>query len=296
MITVELKGKILEALGENRKMFGGSDAKYAVSLGINNAQYSRIKRGDTERVLSDAAWITLARRLGVSLSGAPEWKTASTPVFRFITAQLTLCQEKSTSLLLCDMSDIGKTYTAVHYAKTHRNVVYADCSQVKSRSKLVRYIAKSFGVGSTGLYRDVYDDLVFYVKTLPAPLIILDEAGDLEYEAFLEVKALWNATELACGWYMMGADGLHEKIRRSIDMKRVGYTEIFSRFGRRYGRVTSSAAGERARMLTESAAMIIRANAVETGTDAGKLLRKTVGDDGIPSLRRIYRELAKISA
>jgi hypothetical protein len=34
--------------------------------------------------------------------------------------------------------------------------------------------------------------------------------------------------------------------------------------------------------------MIIRANVPETGTDAGKLLRKTIGDDGIPSLRRIY--------
>jgi len=39
-----------------------------------------------------------------------------------------------------------------------------------------------------------YEDLVFYLKTLPYPLIIFDEAGDLQYDAFLEIKALWNAT------------------------------------------------------------------------------------------------------
>ncbi len=43
------------------------------------------------------------------------------------------------------------------------------------------------------------------------PLVVLDEAGDLQYEAFLELKALWNATEMCCGWYMMGADGLRRR-------------------------------------------------------------------------------------
>ena len=237
MITKELQQRILEALQRSRENFTDSDKKFSVSIGINPAQYSRIKNGDTEKVLSDAQWISLARRLGVNPTSASDWKTVNTPIFQIITKQLELCQEKSTSAILCDLSDIGKTYTAVHYAKTHKSVVYVDCSQVKSKQKLVRYIAKEFGVGGTGRYSDVYDNLVFYLKTLPTPLIILDEAGDLDYTAFLEIKALWNATELACGWYMMGADGLKEKIRRSIDGKKVGYTEIFSRFGKRYGKV-----------------------------------------------------------
>ena len=78
---------------------------------------------------------------------------------------------------------------------------------------------------------------MFYLKTLNHPIIILDEAGDLQYDAFLEVKALWNATENYCGFYMMGADGLKEKMHRAINNRKVGYTEIFSRFGKRYGRV-----------------------------------------------------------
>ena len=90
----------------------------------------------------------------------------------------------------------------------------------------------------------------------------------------------------------MGADGLKAKIQRSIDCKKVGYTEIFSRFGKRYGKVVAE--GEEGReMMKATAAMIAKANGAE---DAAKLLRKTMGDDGMPSLRRIYKELRKQGA
>ena len=294
MITTELKKRILGKLAESRTLFTGSDAKFSTSIGINSAQYSRIKNGDTEKVLSEAQWISLARKLGVSLTGLPEWKTANTPVYQIVTGHLRMCQEKSMSAILCDLSDIGKSFAAKRYAESNRNVVYVDCSQVKSKTRLIRYIAKSLGVGSTGWYPDVYEDLVFYLKTLPAPLIILDEAGDMDYDAFKEMKALWNATELMCGFYMMGADGLQAKIQRGINYKTVGYTEIFSRFGKRYGKAVPTSKEEKEKMLMASAAMIIKANA-QTDVDVNRLLKSTLGDDGLPSLRRIYKELSKVS-
>ena len=294
-MTNEMKKKVLAALATARENFAGSDAKFAVSLGINSAQYSRVKNGETERVLSDQNWISLARHLGVNMTNLPEWKTVATPVFQFITAQLDMCQNASMSTMLCDLSDIGKTYTARQYANTHKNAVYIDCSQMmRDKTRLVRAIAKSFGVGSTGRFTDVYEDLVYYLKTLPNPLIILDEAGDLNTEAFLEVKALWNATDGVCGWYMMGADGLKAKIQRSIDNKKVGYTELFSRFGKRYGNVIPLEAEERKKVAQTNALMIIKANCKE-GTDAGAILRRTMGEDGMPSLRRIRKELMKES-
>lgn len=291
----KLKEKVLEAIAISRQNFVGSDAKFAVSLGISASQYSRIKNGDIERVLSDANWITIARRLEVTLGNAPEWRTANTPVYQYIVAQLEVCQQESMSAMLCDLSDIGKTYAARSYCRTRKNAIYVDCSQVKSKQKLVRFIAKSFGLNNTGRYADVYDDLIFYVKTIQKPLIILDEAGDLSYEAFLEIKALWNATELACGYYMIGADGLKEKIQRAIDGKKVGYTEIFSRFGKRYGAVIPNGAEDASKVLSQSAEMIIKAN--NNSSESSKtILRRTFGDDRMPSLRRVYKELAKLKS
>lgn len=291
MITTELKKRIIEEMARDRMNFAGSDVKYAVSLGINNAQYSRIKNGETERVLSDANWITIARKLDVKLTDRVEWKVANTPVYQFVTAQLEVCQRDSMSAMICDLSDIGKTFTAKHYARSHKNVAYIDCSQVKTKQKLIRQIAKEFGVGTNGKYADVYEDLVFYLKTLPTPLIILDEAGDLQYDAFLEVKALWNATEMACGYYMMGADGLQEKMRRAINNRKVGYTELFSRFGKRFGKAIPDG-DEGKKILQATALMIIKANTPD-GANVNKILRETLGEDSVPSLRRIYKELAK---
>lgn len=287
MITNDIKIRIIEAIKANRENYP-SDAKHAAALGINTAVYSAVKNGQTDKVLSDASWIAIARRLDVELRSKIEWKAAKTPTYLYIMAQLEFSQNSCTSGILCDIPNIGKTFTARLYASSHKNAVYIDCSQVKTKLKLIRKIAKEFGVNSNGRYSDVYDDLVFYLRSIDQPLIILDEAGDLQYEAFLELKALWNATERCCAWYMMGADGLKEKINRSIECKKVGYTEMLSRYGDRYSKVTPDYGKEREKFLREQAHIVAKLNAPE-GTDVKAIVLKTQG-----GLRRVYTEIEKL--
>ena len=287
MITTDIKNKITEAIRANRGNYP-SDAKHAASLGVTTSVYSAIKNGQTDRVLSDANWISIARKLGVSLRGEIEWKIARTETFDFIMTQLELAQTGSLSGILCDIPNIGKTFTARHYVKTHPNAVYIDCSQVKTKLKLVRKIAAEFGVNSRGRYSDVYDDLVYYLRSIENPLIILDEAGDLQYEAFLELKALWNATERCCAWYMMGADGLKEKINRSIECRKVGYTEMLSRYGDRYSKVSPDDGKDRARFLMGQARAVAKLNA-PAGVDPADIARRSGG-----GLRRVYTEIEKL--
>lgn len=288
-ITNDIKKRILAAMDANRVNYP-SDSKHAASLGISSAVYSQLKAGQTERVLSEANWISMARRLGVELRPGMEWKAAQTATFRYIWKQLTACQSSSLSAIMCDMPNIGKTFTAREYVKQHRNAIYVDCSQVKTKRALVRKIAKEFGVSANGTFGDIYEDLVFYIRTVEQPLIVLDEAGDLAYEAFLELKALWNATERCCAWYMMGADGLKAKIDRSVEGKKVGYAEMLSRYGDRFCKVTPDDGKERQAFLIEQARVVAKANAPE-GVDAGELARKTGG-----ALRRVYTEIEKAKA
>ena len=287
MITTENKKKILAAITANRVNYP-SDAKHAASLGITTSVYSAVKNGQTERVLSDANWISIARRLNVSLRGEIEWKPAQTSTFTYGNAQLEFCQEASLSGILCDIPNIGKTFTARYYVAHHANAVYIDCSQVKTKVRMVKKIASEFGVGTHGRYVDIFEDLVYYLRSIDSPLIILDEAGDLQYEAFLELKALWNATERCCAWYMMGADGLKEKINRSIECKKVGYTEMLSRYGDRYSKVTPDDGREREKFLNEQARVVAKVNAPE-GTDIALVVRKSGG-----GLRRVYTEIEKL--
>ena len=288
-ITNSIKKRILAAMDANRVNYP-SDAKHAASLGIASSVYSQLKSGQTERVLSEAGWISMARRLGVELRPGMEWKAAQTATFRYIWAQLTACQNGSLSAIMCDMPNIGKTFTARQYVGSHKNAVYIDCGQVKTKTQLVKQMAREFGVNCRGQYKDVYEDLVYYLKTVDTPLVVLDEAGDLKNEAYLELKALWNATERHCAWYMMGADGLKARLERSVELKMVGYTELLSRFGDRFCKVTPDEARERQAFLIEQARVVAEANAPE-GVDAGALARKTGG-----ALRRVYTEIEKAKA
>jgi len=287
MITNEIKHRILTAIQGNRSNYP-SDSKHAASLGISASVYSALKQGQIDRTLSDSNWISIARRLGVALRSEVAWSAARTATFEYISAQLDLCQQSCTSGILCDLPNIGKTFTARHYVRSHANAIYVDCSQVKSKQKLIRFIAREFGVGSNGRYVDVYEDLVYYLRSIDHPIIILDEAGDLQYDAFLELKALWNATEHCCAWYMMGAEGLKAKIERCINCKKVGYTELFSRYGDRYCKVTPDDAKERTAFLREQARVVAKVNA-PAGTDIAQIVRKSAG-----GLRRVYTEIEKL--
>lgn len=286
-LTNEIKNSILEAIKADRENYP-SDNKHAVALGISASVYNVLKKGNIDKQVSEANWICMARRLGVNLKQEMPWITAETPTFVFITEQLELCQKSGLSAILCDIPNIGKTFTARNYVKSHRNAIYVDCSQVKSKLKLIRHIAKEFGVDSNGRYYTVYEDLVFYLRTIDNPLIILDEAGDLQYEAFLELKALWNATERTCAWYMMGADGLKEKINRAIEGKKVGYTEMFSRYGDTYSKVTPDDGKERTKFLKAQAAIVAKINA-PARTDIMRMVNLCGG-----GLRRLYTEIEKI--
>ena len=287
MIEKTIKKRILEAIAANRNNYP-SDAKHAAALGISASVYNSLKKGQTERALSDANWVNIARRLGVSLREQIEWKGARTETFIYVSTQLAACQDRSLSVILCDLPNIGKTFTARWYVKEHRNAAYIDCSQTKTKRALVRKIANEFGLDGAGRYQDVYEDLVYYLRSVERPLVILDEAGDLVYEAFLELKALWNATEMCCGWYMMGADGLAAKINRNVESKKVGYAEIFSRYGGKYSRVTPEQEDDRREFLLEQARVVAKVNAPD-GADIGQMVRKSGG-----GLRRIYTEIEKL--
>ena len=87
---------------------------------------------------------------------------------------------------------------------------------------------------------------------------------------------------------MMGADAQKAKINRSIECKKVGYTEMLSRYGDRYSKVTPDDSKEREKFLKDQASVVAKVNAPE-GADIATLVRKSGG-----GLRRVYTEIEKL--
>lgn len=284
----ELILRIIERIKIDRSRFT-TNARHAHYLGMSVPVYSSILNGDIEHKLSEPAWRNIAYKLGVDWNADTDWKIVKTPTFEYVCAQLKACQDRGISGILCDVPNIGKSVAARYYAQNNPNVAYVDCSEHKTKDRLLRQIAKEFGIPNSGSYYSVYDKVIYNIRSMNRPLVILDEAGDLFHEAFLELKAYWNATENNCGWYIMGAEGLRKKIERRIDSKRVGYAEIFSRYGDDFKRITPAAESERKEFLQYQARMIAKAN-VREGQNYEAVVRKSKA-----SGRSVHKEITKPS-
>lgn len=228
-ITTELKQNIRVAMLEARENFGGTDNAYAKSLGIDNTVYSRIKKGETEKVLSTGQWLNIGRKFQVNINNNT-WKAAQTEVYQQMEDNFHFCQKNKASMILVDDCGIGKTYCAKIIISKMKNAFYVDASQAHTKIRLIRQLATTLGCDTTGKYYEVLENVKYAINILDDPFICIDEAGDLEYNAYLELKGIINATENNCSWYMIGADGLRSKITKGINNHKVGFAEIFSRF------------------------------------------------------------------
>lgn len=87
---------------------------------------------------------------------------------------------------------------------------------------------------------------------------------------------------------MMGADGLREKIIRNRDLNKVGYAEIFDRYGNKYQDIVPKGGEAREEFLRKQVAQVAKANGV---TDIQRLYASSG-----TSLRRVYIEVQKLKA
>lgn len=270
-LSLEYKQQVKTVLLERRPNFGGTDGQFAKIYGISGAVFSRLNKGEIEGLISPSQWLQIGRTLGINLK-ANTWKVVRTKVYTEIESSIEFCQQYARSMVLVDACGIGKTFSAKNIVKTMRNAFYIDCSQAKSKQLFVRHFAKTLGIDNKGKYIDVKENLKYYINQLESPVFILDEVGDLEYTAFLELKELWNSADGGAGWLMMGADGLRNKIQKGINNKKVGFAEIFSRFSDEFIQLTPNGVDDKKAFYNELLTQVATAN--HTGSQPVETLVK----------------------
>ncbi len=280
-LTNDFKNKVIAGLLTLRENYQGPDGSFAKTLEIHNSVWSRLKNGEREGLLKDSQWINLGRELNISAKDK-EWKFVRTEVFNHIEEEVLFCKENSKSMILVDDADIGKTVAGKYLSKTLKNCFFISACQTKTKQQFIRTLAKTIGVDGTGKYVQVKANIKYCLKSvMDSPIIIIDEAGDLEYPAFLELKELWNATEGCCGWYMMGADGLEEKMKRGIASKKVGYREIFRRYSNKFSKVVPFDKLEKKAFYEKLISDVVNAN-IKDKSQVKNIVRRclTMDDNG----------------
>lgn len=260
---------------------------FAKQHGLSASVFSRLKKGELTGLVRDGQWLTMGRELDVQ-SARRKWNTAKTDVFKIIEEDILFCQQYSKSRILVDDCGIGKTYTAKYLSRTLKNCFYVDGSQGKTRRLFVKLLAKAIGVDTNDKYDNIKANVKYYLRIIENPIVIVDEAGDLDYGAFMDLKEFWNATENACAWYLMGADGLKRKIERGISNQKVGYREMFSRMSERFTQPVPIGREARQAFYKKLITDVLKANMDDT-TGINDIVRRClVMDNGgeIGGLRR----------
>jgi hypothetical protein len=216
------------------------------------------------------------------------WKIARTKVFEIICNDITFCKENGKAMIFVDEPEIGKTVAARYMVESTANTFYIDCSQCRSRTNFLRELCALLNLNYSGTEHSMKMAVKKKLVTLDNPIVILDEAGDLDNDMFVELKEYWNATEGRCGWYMMGADGLRARIQRGIQYQRVGYRELFSRFNGRFMTSVPNGKADRREFYRELLTDVITAN-IDDKKVVPALVNKCLASDAegeIAGLRR----------
>lgn len=270
-----------------------SDRKMAVKLGMSPAAFSFLKTGKYASIGSDT-WLKLAQAVRFVRNSAQEWKHAETIVSQYLFKQFEMCQTMGMTAMLADDPGIGKTHSMNEYARTHADVMTIDCSVSNTKGSFIRAVAKAVGVTAKGRLQDILDSAIYAIGLMEKPLIILDESGDLENGALMQLKKLYNALEMRCGFFMMGSDGFKAKILRGVEYNKLGYTEVFSRFDKDFKHALSSNQHEKLEEYRLMAAEICKANGITGQDDISRIVTASFdGKRGTGDLRRVKREVMK---
>ena len=291
-VNTLLVEKCVEALLQASENYGGTAAQFARRFGMTPSVWSDIRNGRIENRLSPQKWLNIASILGVKATNRT-WRMARTEVYDAIEQGVMACKEYGWGMIFVDKCAIGKTYSARYLAKTLKNCFYVDGSQCKTKILFSRTLANVIGVEAAGRYQDVKTRIKNALNALEKPVVIIDEAGDLEYNAFLDLKEFYNATEGSCGWYMMCANGLRKKISDGISRESVGFEEIFSRFSDAYAHVVPTNKDEQIEFYRRLLTTVLSAN-MDDKTNLPKLVNQclSVGTgNNITGLRRAEKIL-----
>lgn len=274
-ISSELMNAIADAIFKDRERYSGADGAYAKTLGINGSVFSRLKKGERTGLLSTNQWLNIGRKLGVTLGGSV-WNTVETDIYIAMESDFKFCQNEAEALLLVEDCGIGKTHCAKILVSKMQNAFYIDASQCKTKRLFIKTLAREVGCGAEGHYSEILANLKYYINALGSVFICIDEAGDLDYPAFLELKGLINGTAGRCGWFMMGADGLRAKMERGINNRKVGYKEIFDRFSAKFRTYIPDVPEER-RAFYEKLFYDVAEHNIEDKTKINQMVKKCLG-------------------
>lgn len=314
MITIndDIRVAITEALVadfDNKKTTYKSWRKYSASIGIHQSTVSNIRNNKWKgtQLVSDDKWIEVARAIRLDLDTIRANKEAvtntiqiaETRVYKAMEKQLQAARYNRFQIIICDEAGIGKSTAArAICAKYPYSYLIDDECETGRKTLFIDELARVVGVRTKGSRVKRYKEAVNVINqnAMHYPLLVIDEAGDLDNETFVLLKKLCNQTKGRLGIVVIGSHGLRKKIERGLHNDRNGFAEFYSRFGERELTYVPHHPSQKAKFYREMTTAICTKNGIETGAALNKIIDLVAPQGGktvVGDMRRVEREILK---
>ncbi|RBL88543.1 ATP-binding protein [Chitinophaga flava] len=175
----------------------------------------------------------------------------------------------------------GKTFAAQRFSTIEPSVIHLECAEHWNRKIFLRKILAAMHKEPQGYnVGDLLDEIVSHLLIMEEPLLILDEADKLSDQVLYFFITLYNLLRGKCGIVMMATNHLVKRMERGRRLNRKGYTEIYSRLGRRIIQLPT--------LNKQEIISICEANGISDQPAAVEIFHECEGD-----MRRLEREVHK---
>lgn len=225
------KQQIAEKLTEYCARYD-SQNKAANSLkGVSAATISQMLNHNWELIKKEM-WRNVATQIGYSTN---QWAVVETRDFRILNMLLADARDNSNVFAVTGDAGTGKSFTLRQFSEENKRVYLLSCNEFWNRKMFLQELLAAMGKDYSGYtVGEMMFEVVRGLKMQNSPLIILDEADKLSDQVLYFFITLYNQLEFHCGIMLVATSHLEKRIKRGIKLNKKGYTEIFSRIGRKF--------------------------------------------------------------
>lgn len=242
---------------------------------VSSAMISQLIAHNWEHI-SDNMFRKVQSNLRIDLN----WNIAVTDNLKEVYHYCESAQKQGMAICISDNAGKGKSNGYKYYDRTYANVIHIECKRSWSKKRFVKELLIALGVNAFGTTEEMLDTFNEKIKSMYQPLLILDQADKLkdpQLDLFME---FYNDHEGHLGIILSGVKALEIRIDKGRQRNKIGFDEIYSRFGSKYISIDPVGA--------KDVAKICQANGVD---DVNQI--QTIYDTCGGDLRRVRREIQK---
>jgi DNA transposition AAA+ family ATPase len=274
-MNTEQKQRITGRLSEYCERFGSQNKAANSIKDVSAATISQMLNNNWD-LIKDEMWRNVASQIGYNES---EWLPVETRDFKLLRALLSDAQNYSNVFAITGDAGTGKTFALRQFTEEHKRVYLLQCNEYWNRKMFMQELLTAMGGDHSGYtVGEMMSEVVKGLKTKEKPLVIMDEADKLSDQVLYFFITLYNHLEDHCGIVLCATKHLEKRIKRGIKLNKKGYTEIFSRIGRKFVELKGVGAAD--------VTAICIANGIEAKVDIQAVMEDCEGD-----LRRVKRKI-----